>query len=73
MMNYVCNELIWEILNKFCLQFLSSRSFEYLLSEVQKREETYVIKAAYLEVYNEKVAIFLRKLTHFIICIDIAG
>ncbi len=48
---------IWQ-LSLYCLIIVYSsliRSFEYLLSELAKRRESYVIKTAFIEVYNEKV------------------
>ncbi|XP_065054952.1 kinesin-II 85 kDa subunit-like isoform X1 [Rhopilema esculentum] len=52
-----------EVLPSEELYGLIPRSFEFLLSQVRQREENSTLKAAYLEVYNEKVKDLLNPST----------
>ena len=49
------------------------RSFIYLFEELQKRSEdaNYVIKASYLEIYNEKVSFLLLFLIYYTVLFNL--
>ena len=49
------------------------RSFIYLFEELQKRSEdaNYVIKASYLEIYNEKVIFLMNEILLWLVCLKL--